>query len=287
MKYYEFSINRLGQVRKQKKYEYLSGKFISLLDNHHKQNPQQCLYQLTTHKERPEKMQSFWSLWIQTYAENEEHAVEIANSLRIKILSGDLPTEGYLSDNKSDVGKFKSKSEFDDFTIEVKSRTYKLIIIFQEYKLDAKLGAEIGVQVGQNAIPLLTKIPQLNLLLVDNYDNSLEIHRRKQSAIKDIAFSRFEKLQDRITWILKPSVEAAKEVEDNSLDFVYIDAMHDYDNVKNDIKAWVPKVRIGGLITGHDFTPRYKGLKKAVREIFGNNFSSNGDVWYTQKTKES
>jgi hypothetical protein len=43
--------------------------------------------------------------------------------------------------------------------------------------------------------------------------------------------------------------------EDNSLDFVYIDANHTYEGVKEDIKYWYPKVKPGGLLLGHDYLP--------------------------------
>jgi len=42
------------------------------------------------------------------------------------------------------------------------------------------------------------------------------------------------------------------------------------------------KVRSGGLIIGYDYTPTYRGLKRAVREEFGI-VNANGDVWFTQK----
>jgi hypothetical protein len=49
------------------------------------------------------------------------------------------------------------------------------------------------------------------------------------------------------------SLEVAKEVKDDSLSFVYIDGAHDYDSVKADIEAWLPKVEIGAFIGGHDY----------------------------------
>lgn len=62
------------------------------------------------------------------------------------------------------------------------------------------------------------------------------------------------------THIRKFSVEAAKDFEDESLDFVYIDANHDYEHVKEDLHAWTPKVKEGGVVAGHDYIKR-KGQK--------------------------
>jgi len=66
------------------------------------------------------------------------------------------------------------------------------------------------------------------------------------------------------------SEEASKVFKDKSVDFVYIDALHDYDSVKQDIKLWLPKIRNGGYIGGHDYGyPPLPDVKKAVDEIFG------------------
>ena len=55
---------------------------------------------------------------------------------------------------------------------------------------------------------------------------------------------------------------------------------------KADIEAWLPRVRIGGVLAGHDFAPGYGGVKQAVRELFGNKFKKNLDVWFIQITEE-
>ena len=64
-----------------------------------------------------------------------------------------------------------------------------------------------------------------------------------------------------------PSVEAAKKFEDESLDFVFIDASHDYENVKKDIDAWKSKVKIGGIFAGHDYNNFHPETIKAVDEF--------------------
>jgi hypothetical protein len=50
------------------------------------------------------------------------------------------------------------------------------------------------------------------------------------------------------------SVDAANMYEDNSIDVVFIDACHTYECVKEDIAAWLPKVKIGGILAGHDYS---------------------------------
>jgi len=50
-------------------------------------------------------------------------------------------------------------------------------------------------------------------------------------------------------------VAASKLFSDSELDFVYIDGDHSYEFVSTDIKAWWPKVKSGGILAGHDYTP--------------------------------
>lgn len=63
------------------------------------------------------------------------------------------------------------------------------------------------------------------------------------------------------------SVSMAHYVTDGSLDLVYIDACHSYECVLNDLKAWTPKVKKGGIVAGHDFLNPDYGVYQAVQEF--------------------
>jgi predicted O-methyltransferase YrrM len=82
------------------------------------------------------------------------------------------------------------------------------------------------------------------------------------------------------------SIEASKQYEDESLDFVFIDASHEYEFVKADILTWLPKVKKGGWIGGHDFTPNdppTNGVDTAVKEIFGDDYGVDHVSWLHHK----
>jgi predicted O-methyltransferase YrrM len=66
------------------------------------------------------------------------------------------------------------------------------------------------------------------------------------------AISGFE---ERALMLRMYSSQAAKLFPDGSLDFIYIDANHKYDYVKEDIELWWPKLKSGGMISGHDYMP--------------------------------
>ena len=88
-------------------------------------------------------------------------------------------------------------------------------------------------------------------------------------------------LKDVINPIKGTSIEVSALYEDESLDFVFIDAAHDYDNVKKDISAWFPKVKKGGVIAGHDYTSA-AGVKLAVDEFF-KDITVSEECWIHEK----
>jgi predicted O-methyltransferase YrrM len=76
-----------------------------------------------------------------------------------------------------------------------------------------------------------------------------------------------KKVDDIITVIKDDSVNASMTFEGKSVDFVYVDASHDYESVKKDILNWLPKLKHGGWIAGHDY--QYD-VEKVVNEYFKN-----------------
>ena len=84
------------------------------------------------------------------------------------------------------------------------------------------------------------------------------------------------------------SLEASEQFEDDSLDFVFIDASHEYEDVKRDICAWLPKVKVGGVLAGHDYYPEggwsvWPGVRKAVEELL-DNFEASEKCFILRKT---
>lgn len=79
------------------------------------------------------------------------------------------------------------------------------------------------------------------------------------------------------------STDAAEMFEDHSLDFVYLDATHQYEDMVNDFRAWLPKIKPTGAIGGHDYSKPWPGVRKAVDEFFGQPEFQFGDYgsWLT------
>lgn len=123
-------------------------------------------------------------------------------------------------------------------------------------------GAEIGVWKGAYSAKFCEANPKLHMLCVDPWvsypawldtKNSLppEEARLFMAEAYRLAHDRLAPLNCSL--IRKFSVDAAKDVKDRSLDFVYVDSNHVYEAVLEDLEAWMPKVKPSGFIAGHDF----------------------------------
>jgi predicted O-methyltransferase YrrM len=84
-------------------------------------------------------------------------------------------------------------------------------------------------------------------------------------------FSKRMEPYPNVVPIRHPCQEVFKQFPDRTFDLVYIDAEHTYESVFRDIKQWLPKVKRGGWIAGHDYTHdvSYGGVVIAVDEVFG------------------
>jgi hypothetical protein len=89
-----------------------------------------------------------------------------------------------------------------------------------------------------------------------------------------------------VTHIVHDSAKSAYLFADNSLEFVFVDADHRYDAVKRDLNAWMPKIKIGGILAGDDYNSTYPGVTKGVFDIFGFHCPATDykeDVWAVVK----
>ena len=150
-----------------------------------------------------------------------------------------------------------------------------------------KSGAEVGVAGGRTTSYILSRCPSLKrLYAVDLWQNvpptfggGTQYRTWDHEEIYKWFNKRVDPYRDRLIVIREVSWVAADHVEDNSLDFVFIDADHEYRSVVNDIEAWTPKIRPGGVLSGHD--THFPGVKKAIDELIpGWNEAGVDHVWW-------
>ncbi len=144
------------------------------------------------------------------------------------------------------------------------------------------VGVEVGVFRGSLSARLLEGRPDLTLHMVDPwaagtpgaYADSGDPHAHMSRAeqdehCKDATLATAFASGRRRVWRL-PSVEGARQFQDGTLDFVFIDGDHTYEAVRDDIQAWLPKLKPGGLLCGHDYSNPgwpFLGVDQAVNEF--------------------
>lgn len=142
-------------------------------------------------------------------------------------------------------------------------------------------GAEIGVKTGKFSNHLLSKWKGAQLISIDPWlSDDPDAYVDRSNVSQGEHELNYNETKERLApygarsdiWRLT-SVEGAKQVPDGSLDFVYIDARHDYESVLEDLNAWFSKVKPGGIFAGHDYVDGMLaqgdfGVKSAVDEFF-------------------
>jgi len=165
-------------------------------------------------------------------------------------------------------------------------------------------GVEVGVFAGDLSRRLLAR-PDLHLTMVDSWrgegadyhgdsgDFHATLTQQEQDNYYELTRTVTAFAGERGKILRASSQDAVLQVPDESLDFVFIDADHSYEGAARDIAAWSRKVKIGGLLAGHDYEnegfPKF-GVTRAVNEWsdrsraaleLGDNFT-----WFMRKTEE-
>lgn len=139
---------------------------------------------------------------------------------------------------------------------------------------------EVGIYKGKSILFLAEGIQDryLNIKLygVDSFIGEPTLSETSDDIRNDYHLN-IRPFKDKIITIERPSLEAVNSFPDGSIAFVYIDAAHDYNNVKADILAWMPKVKKGGILAGHDYN--HPPVRKAVDEVLGEVIQHEGNVW--------
>lgn len=160
------------------------------------------------------------------------------------------------------------------------------------------VGAELGVYEATNAQELLRRIPGLTLYCVDrwqrypreeianpSFTNLTTKDQRFYNRVYEKAVQRLSEFGERAIIKKGETREMAAEVPDG-LDFVFVDAGHKYDAVFHDILIWLPKIRKGGWMIGHDYgSKHHPEVKQAVDDFFKERNVSHGKdrTWWVKK----
>lgn len=131
-----------------------------------------------------------------------------------------------------------------------------LAALFAE--LGFKRGAEIGVAEGKYSEVLLKANPECELLLVDPWHHYSDNPQGKSKEKHEFAYNEaYRRTQTSNSYaarmIVDYSMNAVRDVKEDSLDFCYIDGNHLFDFVIQDLIEWSKRVRSGGIVSGDDY----------------------------------
>ena len=139
---------------------------------------------------------------------------------------------------------------------------------------------ELGTYKGNSICYLADKISdyreldEMSICTIDTFNPTSTSSNtwKQESDLKEMCYSNIEKLgmTDIIDVMEGTGHRWVTLFEDEYFDFVFIDADHKYESVKQDIEDWYPKVRKGGILAGHDYAQSQHGIRKAVDDRFGN-----------------
>ena len=177
---------------------------------------------------------------------------------------------------------------------QIKDKTAEIQSIIDEHN-EIFTYLEIGVEKGFNIIKLAKDNSNVKFIGVDPYTIMSFIVKgeKTNSSWSDEYNQVYEYFKDKsrkiknIDLIRDYSSNAVKLFKDESLDFVFIDGAHDYTSVVEDINLWLPKVKNGGILGGHDYSLKFFGVIEAVNNTIGyDKISVRGDnTWFYFKDK--
>lgn len=150
-------------------------------------------------------------------------------------------------------------------------------------------GCELGVSYGFNLVYFLDNLPNIKkVYAVDPYmpyddGPSGWVPQEVMDRVRECMLENTSDYKDKVEFLHKTSDDAHKDIEDGSLDYIFIDGDHNYEAVVKDMNNYYSKVRSGGIFAGHDLS--WVGVTKAVNEFReSNNLPQHSrcanDVWF-------
>jgi predicted O-methyltransferase YrrM len=157
---------------------------------------------------------------------------------------------------------------------------------------DGELFVEVGSFKGRSsaymAVEILNSGKNIQFDCIDTWQGSSEHQAGAEGEVKEVVegtlYETFIKNMKPVESFYRPvrmtSLEAAAQYEDNSIDFIMIDGAHEYEAVKADILAFLPKMKNGGVITGDDVWQGTGPLLAAQELVSEYNVSFPGTHFY-------
>ena len=122
-----------------------------------------------------------------------------------------------------------------------------------------QMGYKVGVEIGTHKGEFTEKLckAKLKIYTIDPWMGfGGQGRTQKVQYVQDGYYEEAKKVlipYGNCTIIRKTSMDALEDFRDGGLDFVYMDGNHDFSHIASDIYEWSKKVRVGGVVSGHDY----------------------------------
>lgn len=145
---------------------------------------------------------------------------------------------------------------------------------------------EIGSWKGKSsafmAVEIANSGKNIDFYCIDTFEGSIEYKNNPELPfLYEVFKTNMKPLENYYTDIRTTSLNAVEKFDDESIDFVFIDGSHEYEDIKNDIISWLPKVKKGGILAGHDY---YLPPQPFSWNLRPTSTLDVGDYWYSNKS---
>lgn len=161
--------------------------------------------------------------------------------------------------------------------------------VVSQYTTGAKL-AEIGVWKGRSLLSVLPLAKRLNyseIVAIDTFkgsDSELSTSHIDATTmdLKEVFENNLKSAGylDIVTVIQSDSITASQKFSDEYFDVIFIDADHSADSVRKDISCWLPKLKKGGTMIGHDWV--WESVRTTVLDLLNGSNGVENMWWYTK-----
>ena len=151
-------------------------------------------------------------------------------------------------------------------------------------------GIEIGIDEGNTSVYFLQNHPTLKLIGIDPYSSYNDWYpgghwdQGMCDYKRNIAYEKLKPFMDRWKHLEMISDDAVDLIQEEEYDFIFIDGLHEYDQVYKDCVNYYPKIKNGGIFAGHDYKV-IEGVGRAVDKFASEKgatviYLPDNDVWY-------
>jgi len=133
-----------------------------------------------------------------------------------------------------------------------------------------EIGSWKGKSSSYMAVEIANSNKNIEFYCVDTFEGS-QVHKDQNfelDSLYETFLSNMSPVKDYYKCIRDTSINASYKFEDESIDFIFIDGSHEYEDVRDDIIHWFPKLKKSGVIAGHDCNQVWPGVERAVSEYF-------------------